>query len=192
MDPYLPSYTSYPLHLPSLPNCSLHRIGMPRDGHCLFHAINYSCFKPYINGTTEDRKNIVVGLRRELADELPQYYSSLYDGNLVHMAAQYAGYECNIMQQRLLTNDWIGEGYLEYIGEQLNKDIYIIDANLQSLYPTDEYRFSIKGNRSSLILYYISNHFELIGIVNALGKITTYFKPEHSVIRLLYSQLFPT
>ncbi len=175
---------------------------VPKDHHCLFHAIIMAFFKPYIakefNGRPMTQLQIITNLRYELAEKLaqpvkvngPRHYDLLNNGNTLQFSKSIPEFKLHYMMNKLKSNDHIGYGYLELICNQLNKDIYILDANTQELYQTDEYKYSIKG-RNSIVLYYTHdknnehlNHYDLIGIDGA-----THFKPNNSFILFLKSKI---
>ena len=174
---------------------SLIRYDVPKDGHCLFHALSLAFFKPYIhesfNGKYISRLQVVKNLRSELAEKLgkpinnrgPRYYDLLNNGNTAEFAKAVPRYSLNNMMAELQSNQFIGYGYIEYIGNQLNKDIFILDGDKQKLYKSDEWPLTIK-NRNAIVLYYQHHHFELVGI----GE-KTHFKPTHPFILFLKSKM---
>ncbi|CAH6420847.1 Hypothetical protein HVR_LOCUS1305 [uncultured virus] len=178
---------------------SLVRFSTPMDNHCLFHSISNSFFAPYhnqeLNGKKMTRSQMVTHLRRELSKKLGEvdpsdpenrrYYDMLNDGNTAAFAEAVPEFQLKYMQQELGSQVPIGYGYMEFIGNALQKDIYILEAARQDIYKTDELRFTIKGNRRSIILYYMSGHYELVGIQNLDGTFDTQFAPDHSLIRFL-------
>jgi hypothetical protein len=169
------------------------RYDIPKDGSCLFHAISLAFFKPYINESFNDRsitrEQIVYNLRKELSNKLSQpingkngktYYDTLNNnGNT-------SEYSLKQMQLKLNSRNSIGYGYMEYICNQLNKDIYILNEK-KNVYQGDESKLCIKG-RNSIVLYYKNNHYELIGLIGNDGKIT-HFKPDHPFIIHLKSMI---
>lgn len=181
---------------------NLVRFSTPSDNNCLFHAISNSFFEPYhsemLNGKHVSRHKMVTTLRKELAEKLatkvsddadaPTHYSILNGGYLAIFAKEAPApeFELEYMQSQLEAQVSIGYGYMEFIGNALNKDIYILDASHHDIYLSDELALTIKGNRSSIVLYYMSGHYELVGIRNSDGSFDTHFQPQHSFIRFLY------
>ena len=173
----------------------LKRHEVPMDGHCLFHAIAMAFFKPYIeesfNGIPMSRLQMIKNLRYELSEKLAQpikgtgkrYYDLLNNGNTLKFSKDVPEFNINSMRKELNSNNPIGYGFIEYICNQLNKDIFILDGDKEDLYYTDEYKVSIK-NRNSIVLYYKNNHYEL---VSCDGH--THFKPDHSFILFLKSKI---
>lgn len=179
---------------------NLVRFGTPMDGNCLFHAIANSFFEPYhtqqLNGTQVDRSKIISLLRKELSDKLGSkindtnsYYDLLHNGTTIIFSQSVPEFKLEYMQAQLNSNFPIGYGYMEFIGNCLNKDIYILEAIRQDLYVTDELPLTIKGNRPSIVLHYLNGHYELVGIKNNNGSFTTHFSPDHSFISFLFSRV---
>lgn len=175
---------------------NLVRFATPMDGSCLFHAISNSYFEPYyteqLNGNNILRNDMVASLRKDLSNKLASkvdgktIYETLCNGNISIFAESIPEFKMEYMQKELNSKEWIGYGYMEFIGKALNKDIYILDANTRDIYIFDELKYSITGDRNSIILYYITGHYELVGILNIDNTFTTYFAPTHSLIQFLY------
>jgi len=179
------------------------RFSTPMDGSCLFHSIANSFFEPYhseqLNGKHISRSQIISHLRKELSQKLsspisdepnsPSYYDTLNFGNTSSFSEAVPEFSLQYMQSQLQSNFPIGYGYMEYIGNILNKDIYILEAIRRDIYITDELPLTIKGTRSSIILYYLNGHYELVGLQNTDGSFATHFSPDHSLIRFLYNRV---
>lgn len=178
---------------------NLCRFATPMDGHCLFHAIANSFFSPYhnqtLNGKHISRTAVVTQLRKELASRLAEidtfdplkrtYYQCLAGGNTAIFAEAVPEFTLSFMQAQLDSSAPIGYGYIEYICNALNKDIYILSAAHRDMYVFDELQFCIKGNRKSIVVYYMNGHYELVGIQHPDGSFDTHFKPDHSFICFL-------
>jgi hypothetical protein len=179
------------------------RFSTPTDGSCLFHAIANSFFTPYhtsmLNGKCISRKTIVKSLRSELSDLLDSsdpnnienvtYYNTINSGNTLKFSNIVPEFELEYMQNELKSDSYIGYGYMEFIGNILNKDIYILEATRHDIYASDELNLTIKGNRDSIILYYIEGHYELVGLKNKNGSFNTHFSHKHSLIQCLYKRV---
>jgi hypothetical protein len=168
------------------------RIATPMDGNCLFHAISNSYFEPYhtekLGETQVERNKIVSTLRQELSELLDQQYESLSGGNMVEFSQSVSEFALEDMKKQLASTKSIGYGYMEFIGNVLNKDIYILEAARRDLYITNELPYTIKGNRNSIILYYMNDHYELVAVKRG-NEFDTYFEPTHSLIRFLYGRV---
>jgi hypothetical protein len=179
------------------------RFATPMDNNCLFHAIANSFFEPYhteiLNGKHIDRRRMIIAMRKELShklaskvsevDDSPTYYETLNGGNTSAFAQNVPEFSLSNMQFQLQSQVPIGYGYMEFIGNALNKDIYILEAIRHDIYITDELPLTIKGDRSSIVLYYMNGHYELVGIMNLDGSFDTHFSPDHSFIRFLYDRV---
>ena len=184
-------------------NWALVRFSTPMDGSCLFHAISNSFFPAYhtetVHGRHVTRDKIVASLRRQLADKLaepisndpnaPRYYDTLNSGTTSAFAEAVPEFALSYMQAQLDSRTPIGYGYMEFIGNVLNKDIYILEALRHDIYITDELPLTIKGDRSSIVLYYMNGHYELVGIQNVDGSFVTHFSPDHTFIQFLYHRV---
>lgn len=182
---------------------NLVRFATPMDGSCLFHAIANSFFEPYhsqkINGKEVPRIKLIQTFRKELSQKLSDkdpnsptgktFYEELCNGSTSTFAKEVPEFSIKIMQANLDSKVYIGYGYMEFIGNAIGKDIYILDATRFDIYVTDELRFMIKGNRPSIVLFYTNNHYELVGVKNNDGKIDTYFNSTHSFIMFLKSRV---
>lgn len=181
------------------------RFSTQADGSCLFHAIVNSFWPEYweekINDKSVSRSLIIETLRRELSEKLaarvsdaadsPTYYETLNRGYTATMAREVKEYSLEHMQRELNSHAYIGYGYIEFIGRVLRKDIYILEAVRRDVYQQveDELELTLTGDRDSIVLYYTDNgHYELVGVANPDGTFSTYFGPDHSLIRFLYAR----
>lgn len=177
------------------------RFSTPMDNNCLFHAIANSFFHPYhseiLDGKKISRSAIISSLRKELANKLADidpstgksYYETLADGNIAIFSNSVPEFKLEYMQSQLKSRVPIGYGYMEFIGNSLDKDIYILDGARHDIYITDELPFTIKGNRNSIVLYYTTGHYELVGIRNSDGTFSTHFSSQHTLIKFLYNRV---
>lgn len=189
------------LNYETLGDWKLVRFDTEADGSCFFHAISNAFFLPYrsqiLQGQRVTRRDIVCSLRKELSEKLDEKvgdsgktrYESLNNGNMASFAEHVPEFKIEIMKRILDSNMFIGTGYLEFIGDVINKDIYILDALRRDVYISDEFNLSIKGDRKSIILWFSRDHFELVGLLNEDGSFTTQFFPDHQLIKLLYSKI---
>ena len=178
------------------------------DGSCLFHAIANSFFKPYHTEILYDKKvsrnKMISSFRKELSERLsdkisddptsPTHYEVVNRGYTAQWAseAKVEEYTLSYMQNQLNSSSYIGYGYIEFIGNALNKDIYILEALRRDIYrqSDEDLELTIKGNRNSIILYYMDNgHYELVGVKNDDGTFGTHFSPDHTLIQFLYNRV---
>ena len=192
-------------------NWNLVRINTPADGHCLFHAIANSFFIPYytesLNGNKIERIEIIRQMRKEFAEKLSSpvsdknqktHYEIINNGKTAEFPVlqDYPEYNFSLdnMKKQLDSDNYIGYGYIEYISNALDKNIYILNERSQDLYPFEKSELLnlYKKNRSSIVLYAIEanpyDHYELVGIMNN-GIIDTHFSSDHTLIKFLYNKI---
>lgn len=174
-------------------------INTPMDGNCLFHAIlnatSYFYRQGHIAGKEMDRASMVATLRKEMAAKLSTvpngktktYYESLSNGNIKEFSENVPEFTLDYMKSELMSNKPIGYGYIEYICDIFDSDIYILERNRKELYVTHEMIYCIKGNRNSIVLLYMEGHYELVGILKE-NEINTYFTSDHTLIQFLYEK----
>lgn len=173
------------------------RIRTDADGSCFFHAICKAFFKPYIMGKIEDknfdRREFVRKLRSDLAKMLavkidPQdknsktYYETLSKGELPNIAQNIPEYSLENMQKELDSNLPISNIYNEFISDQLDIDLYILDSIKRDVYMTATDERILYKNRYSVVLLYLPGHYELVGLMHKNSNVETYFPPDSSFI----------
>jgi len=195
-------------------NWQLIRIDTIGDRSCLFHAIANAYFVPYytetLDGTKMTRREIVRQMRKELSEKLNSpissdpnsktHYEIINSGKTAEfpVSSELPQYDFSLtnMQKQLNSDNNIGYGYIEYISNILNKNIYILNEANNDLFPFEkrEYLNIYKKDRSSLVLYYTApmddesyDHYELVGIMNN-GIVDTYFDSNHTFIKFLYNR----
>jgi hypothetical protein len=187
-------------------NWDLIRIDTTGDGNCLFHAIANSFFVPYyteiIDGDKISRLEIVKQMRKQFSEKLSSpiapnsktHYEIINSGKTAEFPVfpdlpEY-NYSLANMQKQLNSNNNIGYGYIEYISNILDKNIYILNDSNNDIYPFEKTDLLniYKKNRSSIVLYFLSNHYELVGIMNN-GIVDTYFDSNHTFIKFLYNRV---
>lgn len=176
------------------------RVRIPRDGSCFFHAITRAYFKPYITGIIDgksfNRKEFIRGLRKSLSIKLSKvnsetglrYYDSLSRGKLEDFAKSVPQYSLEEMQKELDSNQAVDNVYNEFISNEIDKDIYILDMVSKDVYITgNDFDILYKG-RKSIVLLYLPGHYELVGIETRKG-IKTLFSPDHEFIRAIRDRM---
>lgn len=188
---------------PLFPN--MVRIRTIPDGSCFFHAIVNAYFLPYrtglLDGKATSKREIVGGFRRDLAKMLgmpidskdsegPTHYDTLSHGKLEEFSKGHPEYTLKHMQKQLESNSPVDNVYVEFISNQLDLDIYLIDLNKQEVYITGDDDDLYFKNRNSVVIGYLPGHYELIGLYNNTTKeISTYFKPSHPFIVYIRKRL---
>jgi hypothetical protein len=176
------------------------------DGSCYFHALANAFYIPYrlqkLNGKNVSRKQIIQDLRQKLAIRLgepidplnpngPTFYDQLSRGELYDFGKKVPEYSFENMRKRLRSSIAVGNEYHEFVSDQFNKDIYILNADIKDVYITGNDDDLYYKNRNSVVLLNIPSrcHFELVGVKDPKGKIQTYFAPSHPFIQLLQSRM---
>jgi hypothetical protein len=148
----------------------------PPDGNCLFHAILFSL----------GRKDVVVSeLRQLLADRLHRHYDSLHNGEIRSFSESVPEFSLERMEKELRSNRPIGYGYISFIADQIDRDIYVIDGMRRTLYRSDE--VTVKGRRA-IVVFYANGHYESVGArSDRYASFDVDFHPGHEFIRTLQS-----
>lgn len=199
-----------------LPKWNLIRINTPGGGNCLFHAIANSFFSPYysekVNEQIMTRKEIIRNMRKSFSEKLNSpisskpnsktHYEIINSGNTAEFPIspdlpEY-NYSLSNMQKSLDSEENIGYGYIEFISNAIDKNIYILVSSMNDIYPFEKTELLniYKKDRPSIVVYYIwdndtsdkYDHYELVGIMNK-GTIDTHFMPDHSFIKFLYNKV---
>ncbi len=179
------------------------RIRVPTDGSCFFHAIAKSYFKPYItgklNGKPFNRKEFIKKLRKDLSIKLktrinpsdpqsPIHYQVLSRGKLPEFSKSVPAYTLENMQKELDSDHSVDNVYNEFISDQLDKDIYILDMIKRDVYITGYDDEILYKGRTSIVILYLPGHYELVGLDND-GTVQTLFDPDHDLIRTIRGRM---
>lgn len=179
------------------------RIRTSADGSCFFHAVTKAFYIPYrtgqLNGVAINRHQLIQTLRRELAIKLgrpanpndpqgPTHYDLLSRGQLREFAKGVKQYSLQNMQKELCSNSAIDNVYNEFISNQLDKDIYILDGENRDVLVTGDDDDILYKNRKSIVILYIPGHYELVGIRNG-DRIETHFQPTHPFIQAIRNRM---
>lgn len=180
------------------------RIRTDADGSCFFHAVAKAYFKPYITGKTKDgtpldRKKFIRSLRKDFSKMLANkvdpknpksktWYETMANGEWPRISKKMKEYTLESMQKELNSNASISNIYNEFISDQLDKDIYILDANKQDVYMTGTDDSLLYKQRTSIVILYLPGHYELVGIEED-GYIQTTFQPDSPLIQLIRNRM---
>ena len=172
------------------------------DGSCFFHAIARSYFKPYItgklNGKVFDRTKFIRDLRHSLSIKLGSkqkgkltYYDTLSRGQLAEIAKTIPAMSLTNMQNELNSSRSVSNIYNEFISDQLDKDIYILDGVKRDVYMMGDDDEILYKHRPSIVLLYLpsqsnnhkeeTGHYELVGLQDG-DNIRTLFDPTDEFI----------
>ncbi len=174
------------------------------DGSCFFHALLQAFYKPYQlqmeDGVPVSRKKLVKNFRYDLSVRLnehtdvndplsPVVYQTLSRGQLEELSKEMPEYSLKGMQDELNSSSPVSNLYNEFISNELGKDIYILDSEKQDVYVTGSDLDLLYKNRQSIVLLYHPGHFDLIGLRNNDGSVSTFFDPEHPFIESIRNRL---
>ena len=170
---------------------NLIRIRTDMDGSCFFHALAKAYFKPYILGKIDnepfDRKEFIKNLRKDLSKKLGMkkgnktYYELLSKGELAKTSKEMPQYSLENMQKELDSYSPVSNIYNEFISNQLNLDIYILNSETKDVYMTGTDEILLYKNRRSVVILYLPGHYELIGVMYKDG-VETVFSPNSKFI----------
>ena len=166
-----------------------------------YHALLNALFKPYrsgtIDGLTVSQFEMVRRLRNDLAYTLTvkdakkntTNYQGLANGNIQNLSYNSQEYKLKTMQDNILKNLPGGNIYIEYISDQMNIDIYILDGNRRDVIFSGDNLSRLYKNRKSVVLLYIPGHYELVGIIDEEGRQITTFDPKDRFINVIRRRL---
>jgi hypothetical protein len=199
-----------PFHYPNMV-----RIRTINDGSGFFHAVLNAYFIPYRSGKigiddeSVGRREMVVAWREMLAKRLaepydksnpksPMVYDVLSRGKLRLFGASIPNHSLYDLQAKLGNPSYFAdESFLELVSNEIGRDIYILDGFKHDVYrwqsSKDDYDLFYK-HRPSIVLIYIHEHFELVGIAkmtadNIMEDVITHFNPDHPFIQKLYQRV---
>jgi hypothetical protein len=179
-----------------------YRVDTIADGSCLFHAIFNGVAEEY--RTSTDPVGQISQLRKELSKKLtPAVHSQLLGGNLAELCdiikSDVDDFTREGMVSALNSRRFIGYGFMEYIGDMLGVDIYVLNAMTEDVYISPESPYCIKGRPSVIILVYppqpygggineYGGHYELVAR-EVENNVYSLFKPDHPLIEKLKERL---
>jgi hypothetical protein len=183
------------------------RIGTPPDGSCFFHAVVKAFHIPYQNGYIEsdgkleyiNRREYILKLRKELSIILGQPSNSLdhnsptnYDllgrGEIKILGKTQKEFSFEKMQENLANSVPVGKEIIEFVSDQIDKDIYILSANEEDVYFSGDDESLLYKRRDSIVILSIEDHYETIGVVEN-DKIVTRFASDHSFIKYIRQRI---
>ena len=181
------------------------RIQTDADGNCFFHALAKAYFQPYITGKTKegkpfDKRKFIKNLRKDLSKMLnnkvdPEdpdsltWYESMANGEWGEESKNMPELSLKYMQKELASNSSISHIYNEFISDQLDKDIYILDGEKQDVYMTGTDDALLYKDRLSIVILYLPGHYELVGIKDNKNYIQTIFDSDSDIIRTIRKRM---
>jgi hypothetical protein len=165
------------------------------DGSCFFHAIAMAFCIPYREQVC-DRITFIRRLRHELALELGKiqssgltHYEQLSRGQLKFFAQALPQYSLENMQRELVEGGPVDNVYNEFVSDQIDKDIYLLDVLNQDVYITGDDGDILHKGRDSIVILVSPGHYELVGLRNRNGGIDTLFSSEHQFIQAIRKRI---
>jgi len=180
------------------------RIRVPLDGSCFFHSILKAYFKPYIVGKIDgeafNRKEFIKNLRKDLAKKLGSrvdprdkksktHYQTLSNGELENISKDIPKYSLKNMQKELNSSSPVSNIYNEFISNELDIDLYILDAEKKDVYMTGTDEDLLYKNRKSVVILYMPGHYELVGLMNSDQEVETLFSPNSKLIQKIRERM---
>lgn len=172
------------------------RIRTAMDGSCFFHAIAKGFFIPYRKGDV-NRQEFIRHWRSELANTLGgpvdpknptgyKHYDILAKGKLAESSESIPEMKLINMQSELNSDNPISNIYNEFISDLLEIDIYLLDLEKEDVYMTGTDTEIIHKGRPSIVIGYLSDHYELMGVLDKKeNRIITLFQPDSGFIQAI-------
>jgi hypothetical protein len=178
------------------------RIRTVMGASSLLHAVLNAFFVPYrsnqINQTVLGRKELVDEYRAHLAERLEQPYDptdatspAVYDclarGKMKEFADLIKEYQLDVMRSELSDPDFfLDVKYLELLANELSKDIYVLNGLTEDVHVFDhaDTEMYYKG-RPVVVVLFLPEHFELVGIHKPNGDVVTHFAPDSPFVDAL-------
>lgn len=175
------------------------------DGSCFFHAIANSYSEPYRigilpGGASINKIQFIKSLRHDLSLKLAErvnpldqssliYYDLLSRGELKNFSKIVPEYTLENMQKELNSSSPVNNVYNEFISNQLNKDIYLLDAVKKDVYLVGRDDDILYKGRDSIVLLYTPGHYNLVGVMQDSGVPATLFKSDNPFIKAIQARI---
>lgn len=158
-------------------NFDLWTVGVLGDGSCFLHSILYAINAKYRTMNNEDRKKIVMGVRRDLALLFTEeVYQSIADGNTAQLGRDNNSFSYDVLKNGLLDyGHWFGIEFLQFVSNVFVINIQLVwwrDNKMQVYKSAGEQKLLFQKGRNTIILFWQGqNHFQPIGrkINNDIG-----------------------
>lgn len=169
-----------------------------KDNHCFFHSLLLAISPDYIHHYENDNqlamRRMAILWRKILAKELIREnkgitkYHKMFQGNIFKISNEFREYSLEMMKKKLESEEWIDYVYFDFMSNEIDRDIFILDWENKSIYKTLDENIRIK-NRIAIILIYIDqSHYNLMAIKTPNG-LKTEFEHDHAFILFLKSFL---
>lgn len=163
---------------------NLYKILCHGDGSCFFHAICTAIIYDYVFWDVQRQKKYVRELRENLAEHLPKVYNTLSSGTLGQLSEHITECRLDSLVKELKSNHAVGELYIEYLSNEINRNILLIDTHHRDLYLLGSERSVLIKDRMYIILLYTPGHYDLLGIKDG-EAIMVQFPSTHPFIQIL-------
>lgn len=132
--------------------CPLVRVGVDGKGSCFVDSILRSINKEYVKADSDERKVIVEGIRRNIADN---FTLEKYQKSEVSKTIDYD----KLIGKIKAYDSWIDDYTRSIFADYFNFNIILLDSDSQRHSTGERY----DKNKQCILMYYISNlHFEPI------------------------------
>jgi hypothetical protein len=150
---------------------SLIRIGTVSGGSCFLHAIFSAFYIPYIEGRIGkvplNCTDLITQMRTQLAQQISEQDLNLKSSILGQW--QPDELELDQIKAYLKSAMPVDRRYFEYIQNKLDKDILILDSQLEDvLFLGDPNLVYLGSPRTVIILLRIDEHFEILGLPDTI------------------------
>lgn len=159
------------------------RIGTPQDGSCYIHGVVGAFSGSYRALSTPERQASMVQLRGDMSNNYTQeIHDSIGDG--FFKGSENPAYSYANMKEALArTTFWITQELMEFIGDQLDTNVYILRGIDAEPYKFGYANSHIKSGRKNIVLYLINdNHYETVGLMEDENTARTVFADNHPLI----------
>lgn len=162
------------------------RYGNPQDGSCYIHAILRAFSKPYKKLTVAERSVFIIQLRKELS---AHYTREIHDGigNGYFATSEVPAYRYENMKLAIADPGyWIPQPLMEFIGDQLETNVYIIRGIDAEPYVFGDTASHVKPGRKNVVLYWINdNHYETVGQLELNNQVRQVFMDGHPLVKAI-------
>lgn len=144
---------------------NLYRFGVLGDGSCYIHAILRTVSKSYKSMPIPEKAQFIKDVRENLAHNYTiQIHNSIGDGFFRESKLPEFSFR-RIKESLRDSKEHIIHYMLEYIGDQLGVNVYMLRGNQNAIpYNYGKDVSHIKPNRHNIVLYWINeNHYEAVG-----------------------------
>ena len=170
-------------------------VGVAGDGSCFLHALLYCLYAKYRNMESDERKDFVQAIRRDLTQLFtPEAYNALAKGELSKLGKDDNNFSYNVVKTGLLNYDhWFGLEFLEFVSNAVGTNIHLVWWHNDRLevyrHGADDSVVFKEGRNSIVLLWQGNSHFQPVGRKDVDGtSISFVFEDGDDMIRLFQQQ----